>query len=52
MAADGERAQRLKRAVIALEDMRRRLAAVENERREPIAVIGIGCRMPGAVVDP
>jgi acyl transferase domain-containing protein/acyl carrier protein len=49
---DRERQQRLKKAVIALEEMRRRLAAVEDERREPIAVIGMGCRLPGGVTDP
>ena len=39
---------RLKRALVALEKMGQRLDAVE---REPIAVIGIGCRFPGGVED-
>jgi len=35
------------RALIALEDMRARLAAMERSRNEPIAVIGCSCRFPG-----
>jgi acyl transferase domain-containing protein len=35
------------RALIALEDMRGRLAAMERSRNEPIAVIGCSCRFPG-----
>lgn len=37
----------LKRAFLALEDARARLARAEEAVREPIAVIGIGCRVPG-----
>ena len=37
----------LKRAFIALENMRARLAAAEGALREPVAVIGLGCRVPG-----
>jgi polyketide synthase 12/myxalamid-type polyketide synthase MxaB len=37
----------LKRAFLALEDAEARLAAKEQESREPIAVIGLGCRVPG-----
>jgi acyl transferase domain-containing protein/NADPH:quinone reductase-like Zn-dependent oxidoreductase/SAM-dependent methyltransferase len=37
----------LKRAFLALEDMRARLAAAEGAQREPVAVIGLGCRVPG-----
>jgi acyl transferase domain-containing protein/NADPH:quinone reductase-like Zn-dependent oxidoreductase/SAM-dependent methyltransferase len=37
----------LKRAFLALEDMRARLAAAESAQREPVAVIGLGCRVPG-----
>src|ERR1700754_2792754 len=29
-------------------DLRARLARVETERHEPIAVVGMGCRFPGA----
>ncbi|MGC2332320.1 MAG: polyketide synthase, partial [Candidatus Acidiferrales bacterium] len=38
----------LKQALLALEEMGARLAKSEEERREPIAVIGLGCRFPGA----
>lgn len=37
----------LKRAFLALEDTRARLAAAEATAREPIAIIGLGCRVPG-----
>lgn len=37
----------LKRAFLALEDAQSRLAALERSAREPIAVIGLGCRVPG-----
>ncbi len=38
----------LKRAFIALEQMQAKLEALERKQHEPIAVIGIGCRFPGA----
>ena len=38
----------LKQALLALEEMGARLAKSENERLEPIAIIGMGCRFPGA----
>jgi acyl transferase domain-containing protein/NADPH:quinone reductase-like Zn-dependent oxidoreductase/NAD(P)-dependent dehydrogenase (short-subunit alcohol dehydrogenase family) len=37
----------LKRAFIALEETRARLAAAQAAAREPIAIIGLGCRVPG-----
>jgi acyl transferase domain-containing protein/NADPH:quinone reductase-like Zn-dependent oxidoreductase/acyl carrier protein len=37
----------LKRALLAIEDMQAKLEAAEQGRREPIAVIGVGCRIPG-----
>jgi acyl transferase domain-containing protein/aryl carrier-like protein len=37
----------LKRALIAVKDMRAKLEGMENARREPIAVIGMACRFPG-----
>jgi len=42
----------LKRAFLALEDTRARLAAAEAAAREPIAIIGLGCRVPGGGHDP
>jgi acyl transferase domain-containing protein/predicted O-methyltransferase YrrM/acyl carrier protein len=42
----------LKRALLALEEMQGRLSAAEGRGREPIAVIGIGCRLPGGVAGP
>jgi acyl transferase domain-containing protein/NADPH:quinone reductase-like Zn-dependent oxidoreductase/acyl carrier protein len=38
----------LKQAFLALQDAQARIAALESARTEPIAVIGIGCRIPGA----
>jgi acyl transferase domain-containing protein len=42
----------LKRALDALKEVRARLESVERGRREPIAIIGLGCRLPGAVDSP
>src|ERR1051326_8281722 len=39
----------LKRALLALDDMKARLDAAERARSEPIAVVGIGCRFPAGV---
>jgi acyl transferase domain-containing protein/NAD(P)-dependent dehydrogenase (short-subunit alcohol dehydrogenase family) len=38
----------LKRAFLALESSQQRVAALERAAKEPIAVIGVGCRVPGA----
>lgn len=38
----------LRRALSSLRDMRGRLEAAEAVRTEPIAIVGIGCRFPGA----
>lgn len=42
----------IKRALLALEDMQAKLDAVESAKREPIAIIGMGCRFPGGVESP
>src|ERR1041384_5266472 len=39
----------LKRALLALQDVRSKLDAAERQRSEPIAVVGVGCRFPGGV---
>ena len=38
----------VKRALLAMEGLQARLEAAEHARTEPIAVIGVGCRFPGA----
>ena len=42
-----ERSPLLKRALFALRDMQSRVNALERSQREPIAIIGMGCRFPG-----
>lgn len=42
----------LRRALEAIQKLRARLDAVENASREPVAVIGIGCRFPGGANGP
>lgn len=38
----------LQRAAVALEKMQSRLDAIEQAQTEPIAIIGMSCRFPGA----
>lgn len=38
----------IKRALLAVEEMRRALDASERARCEPVAIVGMGCRFPGA----
>jgi acyl transferase domain-containing protein/NADPH:quinone reductase-like Zn-dependent oxidoreductase/NAD(P)-dependent dehydrogenase (short-subunit alcohol dehydrogenase family)/acyl carrier protein len=42
----------LKRALLAIEELQAELAAAKKQRHEPIAVIGIGCRIPGGANTP
>src|SRR5690606_20349 len=49
---DRQDANALRRALAAIQDLRARLEAAESGNREPIAIVGIGCRFPGPGVDP
>ncbi len=42
----------LQRALFELKQLRARLDAVEQARKEPIAIIGLGCRFPGGAESP
>ncbi|WNG36081.1 acyltransferase domain-containing protein [Archangium violaceum] len=42
----------LQQALLALREMRAKLDAAERARTEPIAVVGMGCRIPGGANNP
>ncbi|QWR78733.1 type I polyketide synthase [Candidatus Magnetomonas plexicatena] len=42
----------MKKALMELKDMRGRLESMEYRQHEPIAIIGLGCRLPGGVINP
>lgn len=42
----------LSRALVALKKMRAKVEKLEQAKNEPIAVIGMGCRLPGEANDP
>ena len=45
----GGHAQRLKRAVQVIQDLRAQLADAKLQRPAPIAIVGAGCRLPGGI---
>ncbi len=50
MTSDSEQTTQLsplKRAFLALEQMQAKLDAADAARREPVAIVGLGCRFPG-----
>ncbi len=49
MTGAGSELSPLKRAFLALEALQRKVAELELPRTEPIAVVGLACRFPGAV---
>ncbi|OAN67114.1 type I polyketide synthase [Sphingomonas sp. TDK1] len=46
--SDSDRQEILKQSLRELRDLRARLADAARMQREPIAIIGLGCRFPGA----
>ncbi|WP_430623490.1 SDR family NAD(P)-dependent oxidoreductase [Lentzea sp. JNUCC 0626] len=49
MADERQLREYLKKAIAETRDVRNRLREAENRFTEPIAIIGVGCRYPGAV---
>src|SRR5690554_3632877 len=47
-----ERTDELKRALLAIRDLRKQVQQLETGAREPIAVVGVACRLPGGAVTP
>ncbi len=47
----GNSSSTLKRALAAIDQLQRELEAARRGRGEPVAVVGVGCRFPGGVVD-
>jgi hypothetical protein len=45
--ASGSRSDGMKRALVAIRDLRRRVNELETSAQEPIAIVGMSCRFPG-----
>jgi phthiocerol/phenolphthiocerol synthesis type-I polyketide synthase C len=52
MSAGGDRRDVLERALAAIDDLQARLLRAETGGGDPIAVIGLGCRLPGGASSP
>nr|WLE93512.1 PKS T1(KS-AT-DH-KR) [Streptomyces sp.] len=48
MSNDGKLREYLKRVAADLHDTRRQLRELRDSEHEPIAIVGLGCRLPGA----